>query len=86
MDNKELLNNVPNSGMPTGIQQIPIVEEQTPIEQPIVKELSNTNVNFNDVLNNHLISTEIFRSLVGAIGIVLSMPVSTFLAVRYLKK
>jgi uncharacterized membrane protein len=42
--------------------------------------------NFNDVLNNHLISTEIFRSLVGAIGIVLSMPVSTFLAVRYLKK
>ena len=42
-------------------------------------------MNFNDVLNNHLISTEIFRSLVGAIGIVLSMPVSTFLAVRYLK-
>lgn len=40
---------------------------------------------FNDVLNNHLISTEIFRSLVGAIGIVLSMPISTFLATHYIK-
>jgi uncharacterized membrane protein len=40
---------------------------------------------FNDVLNNYLISTEIFRSLVGAIGIVLSMPISTWLAVYYLK-
>jgi len=43
-------------------------------------------MNFIDVLNNHLIATEIFRSFIGAIGIVLAMPISTFLASYYLKK
>jgi len=42
-------------------------------------------MNFADVLNNHLIATEIFRGLIGAIGIVLSMPISTFLASYYFK-
>lgn len=42
-------------------------------------------MNFSDILNNHLIATEIFRSFIGAIGIVLAMPISTFLAVKYLK-
>ncbi len=40
-------------------------------------------MNFGDVLNNHLIATEIFRGLIGAIGIILSMPISTFLASYY---
>lgn len=43
-------------------------------------------MNFTNVLNNHLIATEIFRGLIGAIGIVLSMPISTFLASYYFKK
>ena len=43
-------------------------------------------MNFSDVLNNHLIATEIFRSFIGAIGIALAMPISTFLAAHYLKK
>jgi uncharacterized membrane protein len=42
-------------------------------------------MNFTNVLNNHLVATEIFRSFIGAIGIVLAMPISTFLAVKYLK-
>ena len=42
-------------------------------------------MNFTNVLNNHLIATEFFRSFIGAIGIVLSMPISTFLAAHYLK-
>jgi len=43
-------------------------------------------MNFGNVLNNHLIATEIFRSFIGAIGIALAMPISTFLAAHYLKK
>jgi len=42
-------------------------------------------MNFTNILNNHLIATEIFRGLIGAIGIVLSMPISTFLASYYFK-
>lgn len=42
-------------------------------------------MDFTDILNNYLIATEIFRSFIGAIGIVLSMPISTFLAAHYLK-
>jgi len=43
-------------------------------------------MNFDNVLNNHLIATEIFRSFIGAIGIALAMPISTFLAAHHLKK
>ncbi|MCD4704813.1 YibE/F family protein, partial [bacterium] len=42
-------------------------------------------MSFNDILNNNLITVEIFRSLIGAIGLALSMPISTFLAVKYLR-
>ena len=41
---------------------------------------------FSDILSNHLIATEIFRSFIGAIGIALAMPISTFLAAHYLEK
>ncbi len=44
------------------------------------------NMEFRDILNNYLISTEIFRGFIGAIGIVLSMPISTFLAVKFLNQ
>jgi uncharacterized membrane protein len=43
-------------------------------------------MNFSDILNNHLIATEIFRSFIGGIGIALAMPISTFLAAHHLKK
>lgn len=39
-----------------------------------------------EILNNNLIATEIFRTFIGAIGLLLSMPISTFLAVKYLKR
>lgn len=37
------------------------------------------------VLNNEQIATEIVRTLVGVIGLCLALPISTFLATRYLK-
>jgi len=37
------------------------------------------------VINNEIIATEIVRSLVGSVGVALSLPVSTYLASNYLK-
>lgn len=38
---------------------------------------------FSQVINNELIATEIVRTLVGSIGIVLAMPIATILAVKF---
>lgn len=43
-------------------------------------------VSFSQVINNELIATEIVRTLVGSIGVALSMPISTFLAVVFFKR
>jgi len=43
-------------------------------------------VSFTQVINNEIIATEIVRTLVGSIGVALSMPISTFLATFWLKK
>jgi uncharacterized membrane protein len=43
-------------------------------------------VSFSQVINNELIATEIVRTLVGSIGVALSMPISTFFAVIWLKE
>lgn len=37
------------------------------------------------VINNDMIATEIVRTLVGSIGLMLSMPIATYLAVKFLK-
>ena len=42
-------------------------------------------LSFNQVINNEMIATEIVRTLVGSIGVALSMPISTYLAARWLK-
>ena len=42
-------------------------------------------VSTSQILNNELIATEIVRTLVGSIGIALSMPIATFFAAYFLK-
>lgn len=42
-------------------------------------------LSFSQVINNEIIATEIVRSLVGSIGVALSLPIATYLASRYLK-
>ncbi len=42
-------------------------------------------VDFYQVINNDSIATEIVRTLVGSVGLVASMPLSTYLAVKFLK-
>lgn len=40
---------------------------------------------FNSIINSELIAIEILRTLAGSIGLVLSIPIATFLASRFLK-
>lgn len=42
-------------------------------------------LSFGQVINNEIITTEIVRSLVGSIGVALSLPISTYLAAYHLK-
>jgi len=42
-------------------------------------------VDFFQVINNDVIATEIVRTLVGSIGLILSMPIATYLASKFLK-
>ena len=41
---------------------------------------------FSQVVNNELIATEIVRSLVGGIGVALSMPIATFFGAYWMKR
>lgn len=43
-------------------------------------------VTFSQVINNEVIATEIVRTLTGSIGIVLAVPLATFLAVKFVKE
>jgi len=40
---------------------------------------------FNQVINNEMIATEIVRTLTGSVGLVLAVPIATFLAVNFIK-
>ncbi len=46
---------------------------------------SGSAITFSGAINNELIATEIVRTLVGSIGVALSVPIATVLAVRWLK-
>ncbi len=41
---------------------------------------------FSSIINNELIATEIMRTLAGSIGLIMVVPISTFLGVKFLKK
>lgn len=40
---------------------------------------------FSQVINNEMIATEIVRTLVGSIGLILALPIATYLAVKFIK-
>ena len=41
---------------------------------------------FSQIINNEIITTEIVRTLIGSIGIILAVPISTLIAVEFIKK
>jgi len=42
-------------------------------------------LSFNQVIDNEMIATEIVRTLTGSIGLILAVPIATFLAVQFIK-
>ncbi len=46
----------------------------------------NSGLTFSRLLNTEIVSTEIVRTLVGSVGVILSMPIATFLASMKFKK
>jgi uncharacterized membrane protein len=40
---------------------------------------------FSQVINNEMVATEIIRAITGSIGLILAVPISTFLAVRFIE-
>ncbi len=52
---------------------------------PLLLLISNRNLSFNMIINMEVFATEIVRTIVGSIGLVLTVPIVTFLASVYLK-
>ncbi|PIT89043.1 MAG: YibE/F family protein, partial [Candidatus Levybacteria bacterium CG10_big_fil_rev_8_21_14_0_10_36_7] len=42
-------------------------------------------ISFHQIINNEMIAIEIVRTLVGSIGLILAMPLATFMAVFFLQ-
>jgi uncharacterized membrane protein len=53
---------------------------------PLVMLFSISNDNFGSILNREIFATEIVRAIVGSIGLVLTVPISTFFAVIVFEK
>jgi uncharacterized membrane protein len=53
---------------------------------PLFLLFYNSNVTFSQAVNSENIATEIVRTLVGSIGLIASVPLTTFLACIFLKK
>jgi len=47
---------------------------------PLLMLFVNTNASFNEVMNYEIVATEIIRTLVGSIGLILAVPVTTAIA------
>lgn len=52
---------------------------------PILLYISMSDMGFNSTINLEVFSTEIVRAIVGSIGLILTVPIVTLLAVMYLK-
>lgn len=52
---------------------------------PLMLLIKSYDYNINTVLNMEIISTEIIRAIIGSIGLILTVPIVTLLAVFYLK-
>lgn len=53
---------------------------------PLLVMFTDSSTSFNDAINYEIIAEEIIKTLVSSIGLVLSIPLTTFLAAYFLKK
>lgn len=52
---------------------------------PLLLFFSTSTASFASIINQEIFATEIIRTVVGSIGLVLTVPITTFLAVYMLK-
>ena len=56
------------------------------ISLPLLMYLSETENSFLFKINQETFATEIVRTLIGSIGLVITVPITTYLAIVFLKK
>ncbi len=56
------------------------------VSLPLLLWFSQSNSSFGKIVNNEIFATEIARTLVGSIGLILTVPITTFLAVYFVDK
>jgi len=56
------------------------------VSLPLLLWFSQSEASFGTIINNEVFATEIARTIVGSIGLILAVPVTTFLAVYFRKK
>lgn len=56
------------------------------VSLPLLLWFSQSNSDFGRIINNEIFATEIARTIVGSIGLILTVPITTFLAVYFVDK
>lgn len=56
------------------------------VSLPLLLWFSKSESEFGKIINNEIFATEIARTLVGSIGLILTVPITTFLAVKFVDK
>ncbi len=52
---------------------------------PLLLLIHTSNIPFLEIINKEIIATEIFRSLIGSVGLLLAIPLTTYIAVKLVK-
>lgn len=56
------------------------------VSLPLLLWFSQSDSEFGKIINNEIFATEIARTIVGSIGLILTVPITTYLAVRFVDK
>ncbi len=55
------------------------------VSLPLIMYLFQTGNSFSFIINQEPLATEIARTLIGSIGLVITVPITTYLAIKFLK-
>lgn len=62
-----------------------LVLAYTSVSLPLLLLISQSDTSILKIINSEVFSTEIVRTIVGSIGLILTVPITTFLAVMFIK-
>lgn len=87
LTNKELFSKAINVGKEHVSALVnTIVLAYAGVSLPLLLWFSQSTAPISVIINNEIFSTEIARTIVGSIGLIMTVPITTFLAVMFLKK